>query len=61
MPPIKPEVRVIGDRLAVFMGADYKMLELASADQFVRRMQGELAKLRRQHKRAARQLKQVRT
>lgn len=56
---IKPEVCVIGDRLAVFMGADYKMLPLDVADAFVRRMQGELSKLRRQAKREKREAKQA--
>lgn len=50
----KPEVCIVGDRLAVFIGADYKFLELEQAQAFVRRMQGELAKLQRQAKRAAR-------
>ena len=34
--PTKPEVTIIGDRLAVFMGADYKTLPLEVADKFVR-------------------------
>jgi len=43
--PIKPEVTIIDDRLAVFIGG---------ADKFVRRMQSELARLRRQQNRAGR-------
>lgn len=46
--PIKPEVCVIGDRLAVFMGADCKFLTLEAAEAFVRRMQGEVGRLRGQ-------------
>lgn len=38
-PPTKPEVTIIGDRLAVFMGADYKAMPLDVADKFVRRPQ----------------------
>lgn len=53
-PLIKPEVTIIGDRLAVFMGADYKTMPLEAADRFVRRLQGELARLKRQQKRALR-------
>jgi len=52
--PAKPEVTIIGDRLAVFMGADYKAMPLEVADKFVRRLQGELARLKRQVKREER-------
>ena len=52
--PTKPEVTIIGDRLAVFMGADYKTMPLDVADKFVRRLQGELARLKRQVKREER-------
>lgn len=38
--PTKPEVTIIGDLLAVFMGADYKAMPLDVADKFVRRLQG---------------------
>lgn len=55
--PIKPEVTIIGDRLAVYMGADYKLMPLDVADSFVRRLQGELARLKRQHKRDERRRK----
>jgi len=54
MPPVKPEVTVIGDKLAVFMGADYKLMPLDVADKHVRAMQGKLAELRRKLKREAR-------
>jgi hypothetical protein len=55
--PVKPEVCIIGDRLAVFMGADYKFLELATADKLTAAMQGKAAELRRMLKREARQRK----
>lgn len=51
----KPACVVIDDKLAVYMGGDYKMMSLDVADAFVRKLQGELAKLRRQEKRKARQ------
>ncbi len=51
---IKPDICITGDRLAIFMGADYKMLPLDVADAFGRRYQSELAKLRRQIKSAKR-------
>lgn len=59
MPPLKPDVCVIGDRLAVFIGADYKLLPLDVAEKFVRLAQGELAKLKRQQKRRLRELRKV--
>jgi len=52
--PTKPEVTIVGDRLAVFMGADYKAMPMDVADKFVRRLQGELARLKRQVKREER-------
>ncbi|WP_343883357.1 hypothetical protein [Rhodanobacter caeni] len=48
--PVKPEVCIIGTRVAVFMGADYKFLELATADKLIAAMQGKAAELRRQLK-----------
>jgi hypothetical protein len=57
--PTKPEVTIIGDRLAVYMGADYKLMPLDVADTFVRRMQGELARLKRQRKRDERARRKV--
>lgn len=59
MPPLKPIVCVQGDRLAVFIGADYKLLELDAADAFARKLQSELAKLRRQEKRRLRGLRKA--
>ncbi|HXE20703.1 MAG TPA: hypothetical protein VN617_00010 [Rhodoferax sp.] len=52
--PTKPEVTIIGDRLAVFMGSSYQLMPLNVADSFVRRLQGELARLKRQVKREER-------
>ena len=54
MPPVKPECCVIDGRLAVFMGADYKMLDPLQADAFVRKLQGKLAELKREIKRKKR-------
>ena len=55
--PVKPQVCIIGDRVAVFMGADYKFLELETADKLIAAMQSKTAELRRQLKREARQRK----
>ena len=54
MPPLKPEARIIENKLAVFMGADYKMLPLAVADPYVRRLQWLVAEMKRAEKRAKR-------
>lgn len=59
MPPLKPLVCVQGDRLAVFIGADYKLLPLEQAEAFVRTAQSELAKLKRQQKRRLRDLRKA--
>jgi hypothetical protein len=59
MPPLKPDVCVLQDRLAVFIGADYKLLSLEVADKFVRDAQGALAKLRRQEKARLRKLRKA--
>ena len=59
MPPLKPEVCVIAGRLAVFMGADYKLLPLQQAERFARLVQSETARLRREHKRAQRALRKA--
>ena len=55
--PVKPQVCIIGDRVAVFMGADYKFMELAEADKLIAAMQSKTAELRRMLKREARQRK----
>lgn len=52
--PLKPDVCITGDRLAIFIGAGYMELTLADADKWVPRVQSALAKLRRQEKRKAR-------
>ena len=54
MPPIRPDAAVIDGKLAVFMGADYKMLPLEVADPYVRRLQGLVAEMKREQKRAKR-------
>jgi hypothetical protein len=59
MPPLKPEVCVLQDRLAVFIGADYKLLPLEDADRFVRQAQGALDKLKRQERRRLRELRRA--
>lgn len=61
MPPLKPEVCIIGTRIAVFLGADYKFLELATADKLIAEMQSKAAELRRMLKRVARQRKATET
>lgn len=58
-PRIKPEACVIDGHLAVFIGGAYKLLPLKAADEFVRKLQGELAKLRRQEKRRLRALREA--
>lgn len=52
--PIKPEVCVVDGKVAVFLGADYKFLELAAAQKLVAKMQGAIASLRRDGKRIKR-------
>ena len=53
-PPLKPDAAVIDGKLAVFMGADYKMMPLAVADPYVRKLQGLVAEMKRAEKRAKR-------
>lgn len=55
--PVKPDVCISDGRLAVFMGANYKFLTLDQADAFVRRLQSELSRLRRQIRREKRREK----
>lgn len=57
MPPLKPDAAVIDGKLAMFIGADYKMLPLAVADPYVRKLQGLLAEMKRAEKRAKRKAK----
>ena len=56
---IKPDITIVGDRLAVFMGTEYKLMPIETADAFGRRYQSELAKLRRQVKSAKRKARKV--
>jgi hypothetical protein len=53
MPPVKPEVCIIGDRLAVFLGADYKLMPLEVAEAFALALQRELATLKSETETAA--------
>jgi len=53
-PPLKPDAAVIDGKLAVFMGADYKMMPLAVADPYIRKLQGLVAEMKRAEKRAKR-------
>lgn len=48
MPPIKPEVCVIDGKLAVFLGADYKLMPLDVAEAFVASLQRCVETLRQQ-------------
>lgn len=52
--PLKPIVCVQGDRVALFIGAEYKLLPLETAERLTRDMQRGTAQLRRQLKRARR-------
>ena len=54
MPPLKPEVCIEGDRVAVFLGADYKHLTLDQADVLISKLQSLAAALRRRQKREER-------
>lgn len=53
-PPLKPTVCIVGDRLAVFIDADYKLLPLSVADEWIRMLQSALSRLRREEKRRKR-------
>lgn len=54
MPPVKPQVCVLEGKLAVFMAADYKLLDRPAAKAFVRAVQRGYAQLLREEKRAKR-------
>lgn len=56
MPPSKPEVCIAGDRIALFLGADYKHLTLDQADSLIAKMQSLASALRRKQKRDRRGL-----
>lgn len=51
--PIKPEVCIIDGRLAVFLGADYKLMPFEAAEVFVRDLQLALEAMRRQQRQDA--------
>ena len=56
-PPVKPQVCLVGDRVAVFLGSDYKLLDVDAAKKMTRSLQRHVALLTRQikqQKRAAR-------
>ena len=38
MPPIKPEVCVIEGKVAVFLGVDYKLIEMDAAERFAEKI-----------------------
>lgn len=57
MTQLKPEACIVGDRLAVFLGADYKYLTLDQADALIAKLQGLAAALRRKQKRDRRAAK----
>ncbi len=55
MTPIaKPEVCLVGDRVAVFLGADYKLLDDVATRKLIRLLQRHAALLERQIKRQKR-------
>jgi hypothetical protein len=56
-PLAKPAVCIVGDRVAVFLGSDYKLLDLAAARQMTRLLQRHEALLRRKLKQQKRALR----
>jgi hypothetical protein len=55
-PPVKPEFLVRDERVLVFMGADYKDMDVQTADTFCRRLQGAVALAKRNAKKNKRRL-----
>lgn len=53
-PPLKPQVCVMEGKLAVFMAADYKLLDRPAAKTFMRDIQRGYAQLLREEKRKKR-------
>ena len=51
MPPIKSDVCIDGERVAVFLGADYKQLTLEQLDVLIRKLQSAAAIVRRKQRR----------
>ena len=43
MPPLKPDFRVDGQMIWVFMGADYKIMDIETCDKHIRKLQAALA------------------
>lgn len=52
--PIKPLVCIIDDKIAVFMGSDYKRIDIAAAKVLTKALQSNVAMLRRKQKRERR-------
>jgi hypothetical protein len=52
--PIKPLVCIIDDKIAVFMGSDYKHIDLDAAKAMTQSLQRNMALLRRKQKLAKR-------
>ena len=48
--PVKPQFLVRGTRVLVFMGSDYKDMDVQTADTFCRGFQGAVAKAKRNEK-----------
>ena len=59
MPPLKPDVCLDGDRVALFIGADYKRLTLDQADSLIAKMQSLTSALRRKVKREKRKVERA--
>lgn len=55
-PPVKPQFLVRGERVLVFMGADYKDMDVKTADKFSRGFQGAVALAKRNAKKNKRRL-----
>ena len=54
MPLAKPQVCRIAGRIAVFLGNEYKFLDVAAARKLIRELQSETALLSRHEKREKR-------
>ena len=52
--PAKPQVCIIDGRVAVFLGADYKFMDLQSARKLSAQLQSEIARLERVNRMKAR-------
>lgn len=56
-PPAKPQTTIIDMRIAVFLGADYKFMELPAAQDLANNLQREIATLKKRIKRRERSQK----